>query len=160
MTHRNKPYEDTRTALESLSRLAHELERLAEKKDAADAEVRRLTAERLTVPQVTGWSTGESLLEFEPGERVLGLVESGGDYAMVVCTQADEDTPYGQIREGNGYLRYYLRDCAYWIREADFLRQCIVGMLGVLTGDLAQADDERYTQADDVLRCVRLREGN
>lgn len=35
----------------------------------------------------------------------------------------------------------------------------IVGMLGVLTGDLAAADDERYTQADDVLGCVRLREG-
>jgi hypothetical protein len=35
----------------------------------------------------------------------------------------------------------------------------IVGMLGVLTGDLAAADDERYTQADDVLKCVRLREG-
>jgi len=32
----------------------------------------------------------------------------------------------------------------------------IVGMLGILTGDLAQADDERYTQADDILRCVRL----
>ena len=35
----------------------------------------------------------------------------------------------------------------------------IVGWLGVLTGDLAAADDERYMQADDVLRCVRLREG-
>jgi|GEM_PF-1752849 len=35
----------------------------------------------------------------------------------------------------------------------------IVGMLGILTGDLAQADDERYTQADDALKCVRLREG-
>ena len=35
----------------------------------------------------------------------------------------------------------------------------IVDQHGVLTGDLAAADDERYTQADDVLRCVRLQEG-
>jgi hypothetical protein len=35
----------------------------------------------------------------------------------------------------------------------------IVDQHGVLTGDLAAADDERYTQADDVLGCVRLREG-
>ena len=35
----------------------------------------------------------------------------------------------------------------------------IVGMLRVLTGDLAAADDERYTQADDILGCVRLQEG-
>ena len=36
----------------------------------------------------------------------------------------------------------------------------IVDADGVLTGDLAAADDERYTQADDVLGCVRLQEGN
>jgi len=36
----------------------------------------------------------------------------------------------------------------------------IVDQHGVLTGDLAAADDERYTQADDVLGCVRLQEGN
>jgi len=137
MSHRNKAYEDTRTAYELLSHLRSELERLAEKKDAADTEVRRLTAERLTVPQVTGWSTGDPLQEFAVGERVLGLVQSGGDYAIVVCTQSDDDdTPYGQIREGNGYLRYDLRDCAYWIREADFLRQCGV-FPPVVGGDLS-----------------------
>ena len=35
----------------------------------------------------------------------------------------------------------------------------IVDQHGVLTGDLAAADDERYTQADDILGCVRLQEG-
>ena len=35
----------------------------------------------------------------------------------------------------------------------------IVDADGDLTGDLAEADDERYTQADDVLGCVRLQEG-
>ena len=35
----------------------------------------------------------------------------------------------------------------------------IVDADGDLTGDMAAADDERYTQADDVLGCVRLREG-
>jgi hypothetical protein len=35
----------------------------------------------------------------------------------------------------------------------------IVDADGDLTGDLAEADDERYTQADDVLGCVRLLEG-
>lgn len=124
MSHRDMGYEDTRTAYELLSHLRSELEGLSEKKNAADAEVRRLTAERLTVPQVTGWSTGDPLQEFAAGERALGLVQFGSDYKLVVCTQADEDTPYGQIREGNGYLRYYLRDCAYWIREYDFLHKC------------------------------------
>jgi hypothetical protein len=122
MSHRNKPYEDTRIAYELLSHLRSELDGLAEKKEAAEAEVQRLTAERLTVPQVTGWSTGDPLQEFAAGERVLGLVQSGSDYQLVVCTQSDDDAiPYGQIREGNGYLRYYLRDCVYWIRESDFL---------------------------------------
>jgi hypothetical protein len=35
----------------------------------------------------------------------------------------------------------------------------IVDTDGDLTGDMAEADDERYTQADDVLGCVRLLEG-
>ena len=36
----------------------------------------------------------------------------------------------------------------------------IVDADGDLTGYLAEADDERYMQADDVLGCVQLREGN
>ena len=35
----------------------------------------------------------------------------------------------------------------------------IVDADGDLTGDLAEADDERYAQADDALGCVRLQEG-
>ena len=35
----------------------------------------------------------------------------------------------------------------------------IVDADGDLSGYLAEADDERYTQADDALKCVRLQEG-
>lgn len=123
MSHIDKAYEDTRGVYAALSRVGEELHQLLEKKDAAESTIRRLTAERLTVPQTSGWSAGEQP-ECEPGERILGLVQFGSEYRMVVCTQSDDAEPHGQIREGSGYLRYYLRDCAFWIKEFDFLRLC------------------------------------
>ena len=138
MSIRNKNYEDTRGVYELLSHLRSAIDSLREKKEAAEAEVRRLQAERLTVPEITGWSAGDVLPEFQPGERVIGLMNWDNEYRLVVCEQGESDVPSGQIRSGNGYLRYSLRCCAFWIREADFVRQCGV-FPPVVGGDSSEA---------------------